>query len=133
MSMHRPILGELVDQPSHKPTAKLTAVGGTGIATGLLLLLAARAGLTLPEPVAEALVLAGAWLGGYVKRDKAVAAVVTRVEHALTPLAPLLPAAEALAATALAGPATPAEPVNVPVARAAAVAGEPEAVRGPQT
>lgn len=130
MTTHHPAhdrvtLGEKIDQPGARPTAKLLAVGGTGIATAVLLWAAAAAGLHLPEPAAEALVLAGAWIGGYIKRDKAVAAVVTRVEHALTPLAPLLPVAVAAAEQAL--PDVPAPPVTLGATR-----GEPEAVRGPQ-
>lgn len=82
----RVALGERVDQPSARPTAKLVAVGATGIATAAVLALAAHFGLALPEPVAEAIVLLGAWLGGYVKRDKAVAAIVTRVQAALAPI-----------------------------------------------
>lgn len=94
MSQHTaPVLGELVDQPGRRPTAKLLATGASGIATGVVLYVARRAGLELPETVAEAVVLLGAWIGGYVKRDKAVAAVVTRVQHALAPFAPLAEAA----------------------------------------
>lgn len=147
-------LGEKVDQPGWAPTAKLRAVGATGVATAVLLYAASRAGLVLPEQVAEAIVLVGGWLGGYIKRDKAVSAVVTRVQAALAPLLGT-PAGAALEAqleadvaaltgggagrvVPMLGTATqsaaelgivPAEPVVLP---AETVQAATEAVRGPE-
>jgi hypothetical protein len=59
-----------VDQPTGAPTPKMRAVAGSGMATGVLLYVAGRLGLTVPVEVAEAIVLVGAWIGGYVKRER---------------------------------------------------------------
>lgn len=81
-----------MDQPSAAPSAKLRAVGATGVATAAVLAVAHHYGLAMPEPVAEALVLVGAWLGGYLRRDTALGPLLTQAEAAagqlLTPAGP---------------------------------------------
>lgn len=72
---------QLVTQPTATPTTKLTAVGAGGLGVGVVLYLAQLAGLSMPPEVAEAIVLAGAWVAGYVKRDRRVAAAVEQVLH----------------------------------------------------
>lgn len=71
----------LADQPTAAPSPKMKAVAGTGIATALVLYVAGQFGLELPLEIAEALVLAGGWLGGYLKRDHRLGPILADVEE----------------------------------------------------
>lgn len=118
----------LVTQPTAAPSAKLKAVGVTGLATAAVLWAAHAAGLELPEPVAEGIVLAAGWAAGYLKRDKTVAGVIARAQATLAPLLGT-PAGAALEAVLEADLERAAAPTTLAGVEAPAA---PEARRGPQ-
>ena len=61
----------LVNQPSSKPTRKMSAVIGGGTASTLLIWAASQAGVDLPEEVAGLLVALAAALSGWFVRERA--------------------------------------------------------------
>jgi uncharacterized membrane protein len=61
----------LVTQPTKAPTAKLVASTTTGAAVLVVTWVAEQAGLALDAQTAGALVLVGAAVAGYLKRNRA--------------------------------------------------------------
>ncbi len=60
-----------ISQPSKAPTRKMAATGITGTAATILVLAADTLGYELDPALAAALVVAAAWVAGYVTKNRA--------------------------------------------------------------
>lgn len=66
-----PTPGPPINQPTLRPTAKIAAVGASGTAATILIVIAQRAHLELPPEVAAAIVTLVTFGAGWWKKERA--------------------------------------------------------------